>query len=117
MPDRILVTGGAGYIGSVVAAQLIARGDEVILFDNLSNSSKASAHPRAKLVVADTADRQALERIFSGQSIDAVMHFAASIEAGESMKVPEKFFRNNTANTLNLLEAMHAHKVPRFVFS
>jgi UDP-glucose 4-epimerase len=117
MPDRILVTGGAGYIGSVVAAQLIARGDEVIILDNLSNSSRSSAHPRATLVVTDTSDRATLDRIFSTSRIDAVMHFAASIEAGESMKVPERFFRNNTVNTLNVLEAMLAHKVSRFVFS
>ena len=117
MPNRVLVTGGAGYIGSVVTAQLIARGDEVIIYDNLSNSSKSSAHPKATLVVADTSDRAALDKVLSANKIDAVIHFAASIEAGESMKIPEKFFRNNTANSLNLLEAMHAHKVPRFVFS
>jgi UDP-glucose 4-epimerase len=117
MPDRILVTGGAGYIGSVVTAQLIARGDEVIIFDNLSNSSKSSAHPKAKLVVADTSDRAALDQVFSQNKIDAVIHFAASIEAGESMKFPEKYFRNNTFHTLNVLAAMHDHQVPRFVFS
>ncbi len=117
MPDRVLVTGGAGYIGSVVTAQLIARGDEVIIYDNLSNSSKASAHSLARLVVADTSDRATLDQIFSANKIDAVIHFAASIEAGESMRVPEKFFRNNTTNSLNLLEAMLEHKVPRIVFS
>jgi UDP-glucose 4-epimerase len=117
MPDRILVTGGAGYIGSVVTAQLIARGDEVIIFDNLSNSSKSSAHAKAKLVVADTSDRAALDQVFSQNKIDAVIHFAASIEAGESMKFPEKYFRNNTFHTLNVLAAMHDHQVPRFVFS
>jgi UDP-glucose 4-epimerase len=117
MPDRILVTGGAGYIGSVVTAQLIARGDEVIIFDNLSNSSKSSAHPKAKLVVADTSDRAALDQVFSQNKINAVIHFAASIEAGESMKIPEKYFRNNSFHTLNVLASMHDHKVPRFVFS
>src|SRR5216683_2426584 len=117
MPNRVLVTGGAGYIGSVVTAQLIARGDEVMIYDNLSNSSKASAHPKAELVVADTSDHAALDKVLSTKKFDAVIHFAASIEAGESMKIPEKFFRNNTANTLNVLEAMHAHKVSRFVFS
>jgi UDP-glucose 4-epimerase len=117
MPNRVLVTGGCGYIGSVVTAQLIARGDEVTIYDNLSNSSKSSAHPKAELVVADTSDRATLDKVLSAKKFDAAIHFAASIEAGESMKVPEKFFRNNTANSLNLLEAMHAHKVPRFVFS
>ena len=117
MPDRVLVTGGAGYIGSVVTAQLLSKGCEVVVFDNLSNSCKAAVPLRAKLVIGDTADRSALDRVFTGHHIDAVMHFAASIEAGESMKVPEKYFRNNTANTLTLLEAVLAHKVPRFVFS
>ena len=117
MPDRVLVTGGAGYIGSVVTAQLLSKGCEVVVFDNLSNSCKAAVPLRAKLVIGDTADRSALDRVFTEHQIDAVMHFAASIEAGESMKVPEKYFRNNTANTLTLLEAVLAHKVPRFVFS
>ena len=117
MPDRVLVTGGAGYIGSVVTAQLLSKGCEVVVFDNLSNSCKAAVPLRAKLVIGDTADHSALDRVFTEHHIDAVMHFAASIEAGESMKVPEKYFRNNTANTLTLLEAVLAHKVPRFVFS
>ena len=117
MPDRVLVTGGAGYIGSVVTAQLLSKGCEVVVFDNLSNSCKAAVPLRAKLVIGDTADHSALDRVFTEHRIDAVMHFAASIEAGESMKVPEKYFRNNTANTLTLLEAVLAHKVPRFVFS
>src|SRR5262249_30838360 len=117
MPNRVLVTGGAGYIGSVVTAQLLARGDEVTILDNLSNSSHAAAPAKATLVVADTSDRAALDRVFSQTKFDAVMHFAASIEAGESMKVPEKFFRNNTANSLNLLEEMLTHKVQRLVFS
>jgi UDP-glucose 4-epimerase len=88
MPDRVLVTGGAGYIGSVVAAQLVKKGSEVIILDNLCHGSR-----------------------------DAVMHFAAFIEAGESMKVPEKYFRNNAANSLTLLEAILGHKISRFVFS
>jgi UDP-glucose 4-epimerase len=117
MPDRVLVTGGAGYIGSVVTAQLLSKGCEVVVFDNLSNGRKAAVPLRAKLVVGDTSDRSALDRVFTEHHIDAVMHFAASIEAGESMKIPEKYFRNNTANTLTLLEAVLAHRVPRFVFS
>jgi len=117
MPDRVLVTGGAGYIGSVVTAQLLSKGCEVVVFDNLSNSRKAAVPSLAKLVTGDTADRALLDRVFSEHHFDAVMHFAASIEAGESMKVPEKYFRNNTANSLTLLEAVLAHKIPRFVFS
>ena len=117
MPDRVLVTGGSGYIGSVVTSQLLGKGSEVIVFDNLSNSRKAAVPSGAKLVHGDTADRALLDRVFTEHRFDAVMHFAASIEAGESMKVPEKYFRNNTANSLTLLEVVLAHKVPRFVFS
>src|SRR5580704_12088800 len=117
MPDRVLVTGGAGYIGSVVTAQLLKQGFDVLVFDDLSNGHQAAVPSGAKLVVANTSNRSALDEVFRAQRIDAVMHFAASIEAGESMKVPEKYFRNNTANALTLLEAVIAHKVPRFVFS
>jgi UDP-glucose 4-epimerase len=117
MTDRVLVTGGAGYIGSVVASQLLAKGCEVVVLDNLSHGNQKAVSPGAKLIVADTADRAALDRIFQEHHIDAVMHFAASIEAGESMQVPEKYFRNNTVNSLTLLEAMLAHKVSRLVFS
>jgi UDP-glucose 4-epimerase len=116
MPDRILVTGGAGYIGSVVTAQLLARGFEVTVLDNLSRGNRHAVAAGAKLVVADLADRSTLDSILSG-GIDAVMHFAASIEVGESMQFPEKYFRNNTANTLALLESMLQHKVRRFVLS
>ena len=117
MADRVLVTGGAGYIGSVVSAQLIAKGCEVVVCDNLSHGRKKAVPAGAKLIVADTADRAALDRIFQEHRFDAVMHFAAFIEAGESMQVPEKYFRNNTVNSLTLLETMLAHKVQRFVFS
>ncbi len=117
MSDRVLVTGGAGYIGSVVTAQLLKQGFDVIVLDNLSNGHKLAVPSGARLIAADISDRSALDEIFRGQHIDAVIHLAASIEVGESMKFPEKFFRNNTANSLNLLEAMIEHKVPRFVFS
>jgi UDP-glucose 4-epimerase len=117
MPDRVLVTGGAGYIGSVVTAQLLKQGFDVVVFDDLSNGHKATVPSGATLVAANTSDRSALDEVFRGRRIDAVIHLAASIEAGESMKVPEKYFRNNTANSLTLLEAMIEHKVPRFVFS
>jgi UDP-glucose 4-epimerase len=117
MADRILVTGGAGYIGSVVTSQLLAHGFEVVVFDNLSNGRKGAVPSNARLVVGDTGDRTALNDLFRSERIDAVMHFAASIEVGESMKIPEKYFRNNTANSLALLDAVVAYKVPRFVFS
>lgn len=117
MADRVLVTGGAGYIGSVVTAQLLKQGFDVVVFDNLSNGHRAALPSGAKLVVAETSNRAALDQVFRSQPIDAVMHFAASIEAGESMQVPEKYFRNNTANSLTLLEAIVEHKIPRLVFS
>jgi UDP-glucose 4-epimerase len=117
MAERVLVTGGAGYIGSVVTSQLLAKGYDVIVYDNLSHGSKKAVHAGAKVVIGDIADRAVLDRIFQEHRIDAVMHFAAFIEAGESMQVPEKYFRNNTVNSLTLLETMLAHKVQRLVFS
>ena len=117
MPQRILVTGGAGFIGSVITKQLVDRGDEVVVFDNLSNGRERAVPQDATLVTGDLSDRKEIDRIFENRPVDAVIHLAASIEAGESMKVPEKYFRNNAANTLTLLEAVIAHKVPRFVFS
>lgn len=114
---KILVTGGAGYIGSIVVAQLVAAGHEVIVFDNLSKGNVDAVSPQATLVVGDVGDRACLANVFGKQKIDAVMHFAAWIEAGESMKEPERFFRNNTANALTLLEEILRHRVPYFVFS
>ena len=117
MTERVLVTGGAGYIGSVVAAQLLERGYEVIVYDNLSRGRRAAVPAGAALVVDDIGNREGLDRVLRTQPVDAVMHFAAFIEAGESMREPTRFFRNNTANTLTLLEAVLTHKVGRFVFS
>lgn len=117
MAESVLVTGGAGYIGGVVVSQLLERGYQVIVYDNLSKGHRASVPAAAKFIQGDISDRAALDRLFQENSIDAVMHFAAFIEAGESMQVPEKFFRNNTANTLTLLEAMIAHRISRLVFS
>ena len=114
---RVLVTGGAGYIGSVVAEELLQAGHQVVIFDNLSRGHRQAVPKNAELVVGDLADRAALDHLLRSHELDAVMHFAALIEAGESMKAPETFFRNNTANALNLLEAMLAAGVKRFVFS
>ncbi|HYG97728.1 MAG TPA: UDP-glucose 4-epimerase GalE [Terriglobales bacterium] len=114
---NVLVTGGAGFIGSVVTEQLVEAGHSVVVYDNLSKGHRKAVHSQAELVVADISDRKALDAVLRSRKIDAVMHFAAYIEAGESMKEPERFFRNNTANALTLLEAVLDHRVPRFVFS
>ncbi len=114
---RVLVTGGAGYIGSVVAEELLLAGHEVVVFDNLSHGHREAVPQKAELVVGEMADRDRLDVLLRPGAVDAVMHFAALIEAGESMKVPEQFFRNNTANALTLLEATIAAGIKRFVFS
>jgi UDP-glucose 4-epimerase len=114
---RVLVTGGAGYIGSVVAGELLQGGHQVVVYDNLSRGHRPAVPKQAELIVGDLADRAGLDNLLRSRAMDAVMHFAALIEAGESMKAPETFFRNNTANALTLLEAMLAAGVKRFVFS
>ena len=114
---KILVTGGAGYIGSAVAADLVGAGNDVVVYDNLSSGSARAVPKEALLVTGDLSDGDLLRSVFREHEIAGVLHFAASIEAGESMKTPEKFFRNNTANTLALLEIMLEFDVKRFVFS
>lgn len=114
---RVLVTGGAGYIGSVLATELLQRGHQVVVLDNFSHGHRQAVPKDAELVVGELADRAGLDRVMREHSPDAVLHLAALIEAGESMKAPEVFFRNNTANALTLLEAMLAAGVKRFVFS
>ena len=114
---RILVTGGAGYIGGTVALLLKNNGHEVVIFDNFCHAQREMVPAGMELVEGDLADRAQLEKLFGARSFDGVMHFAALIEAGESMKRPELYFRNNTASTLSLFEAMLAKGVNRLVFS
>ncbi len=114
---RILVTGGAGYIGSVVTRQLIAAGDQVVVYDSLVRGHRHAVAPAATFIEGDVADRPHVERALADHGVDAVIHFAALIEAGESMKQPETYFRNITAGSLSLLEAMLAQGVNRIVFS
>ena len=117
--QTILVTGGAGYIGSHAASALKKAGYEVIILDNLSYGHREIVDDvlQVKLVVGDTSDRDVLDKLFTTHKIDAVMHFAAYIAVGESVKEPGKYYRNNVASTLNLLEAMLAHGINKIVFS
>ena len=119
---KILVTGGAGYIGGTVAGLLVERGHEAVAFDNLSHGRRDLLPAGVEFVQGELSDREALENLFmlarnAGRPFDGVMHFAALIEAGESMQHPEIYFRNNTASTLALLEAILAHGPRRLVFS
>lgn len=114
---RVLVTGGAGYIGSTTAACLLEAGHEVIVYDSLVRGHREAVPTGVEFVQGDVGDRQALSRVFEAENIDAVAHFAAFIEAGESMQDPARYFRNNVVNSLALLETMVAHDVKRIVFS
>jgi UDP-glucose 4-epimerase len=114
---KILVTGGAGYIGGTVARLLLERGHSVVVYDNLCHGQRSMVPPGATFVEGDVADSKRLEALFASDSFAGVMHFAALIEAGESMQRPEIYFRNNTAATLGLLEAMLRKNLKRLVFS
>jgi UDP-glucose 4-epimerase len=114
---KLLVTGGAGYIGSVCVERLVDSGCVVTVFDNLSEGHKAAVDPRAELLVGDLQDRSAVRGAFAAVNPDAVLHFAASALVGESMQMPGKYFCNNVVAGLNLLEAMVEAGVKRLVFS
>lgn len=113
----VLVTGGAGYIGSVTVEQLLAAGERVVVLDNLSTGYRKAVAPDAVFVEGGIGERDLLRRIFADHSIDTVMHFAASIEVGESCANPRKYFENNTAGALALLGAMTDAAVPYFILS
>ena len=112
----ILVTGGAGYIGSHVVRQLGAAGESILTLDNLSTGFERAV-TAGELIVGDTGDRALLDRLFAEHEIDTVMHFAAKTVVPESVSDPLRYYRNNTANTLAVLEACKAHGVANFVFS
>jgi len=114
---NVLVTGGAGYIGGTVSRMLLNTGHTITIYDNFCHSRRSAVPPGATLVEGDLADRNLLESTLRNGKFDGIMHFAALIEAGESMKVPELYFRNNTVGTLTLLEAMHATGHDKIVFS
>lgn len=113
---KCFITGGAGYIGSAVAAELLAEGHQVTVLDSLVTGHRAAVPRNARFIEADLTDRKALTKALA-QNFDAVLHFASYIEAGESMADPGKYFINNVANSMNLIEAAHTAGVNQFVFS
>jgi len=114
---RILVTGGAGYVGSIVAEELIRKGYKVVILDNLQQGHRQAILPEAELVIADICDTEALERFFCHHQIDAVMHMAGETVVEYSMTDPKRFFRNNIVGGINLLDTMLKHEVAKLIFS
>ncbi|MFR1811551.1 MAG: UDP-glucose 4-epimerase GalE [Terrisporobacter sp.] len=113
----ILVCGGAGYIGSHAVRQLIDKGEEVIIVDNLETGHEDAIHPKAKFYKVDIRDEKSLNKVFEENKIDEVIHFAANSLVGESMTNPLKYFNNNVHGTEVLLKVMLAHDVNKIVFS
>jgi UDP-glucose 4-epimerase len=114
---NILVTGAAGYIGSVCSEVLLTRGHSVIALDNLQYGHRAAVPPTAKFCLADLSVPSQIEAVFSSNTIDAVMNFAGEIVVSKSVRVPSVFYAANVACSINLLDAMARHKVGRFIFS
>lgn len=112
---RILVTGGAGYIGSVTSTLLIEGGHEVTILDNLSEGHQDALPKAARFIEGDMAEFEAV--IPANETFDAIVHLAAYIAAGESMQVPEKYWQNNTVNTLNMLSVLRARNIRKLVFA
>src|SRR3990172_9530262 len=117
MTMHVLVTGGAGYVGSATAAYFLASGHAVTVLDSLVKGHRAAIPDGADFIRGDLGDRAALDVLFQTRQFDAVAHFAAFIEAGESMQLPARYFYNNVANTNTLLDAMVRHGVKQFIFS
>ena len=117
MSEKILVTGGCGYIGSHVVRQLSEAGNKVVVYDNLSTGFPNALIHGEELVLADLSDTAALNDAFQTHKCDTVLHFAAAIVAPESVSQPLKYYNNNTRNTLGLLGVCIRHRVKRFIFS
>ncbi len=113
----ILVLGGAGYIGSHTVYELIERGEDVVIVDNLETGYKEAVHPKARFYQGDIRNREFVDSVFDKEKIDAVIHFAANSLVGESMTNPLKYYDNNLCGTKVLLESMVAHDVKKIVFS
>jgi UDP-glucose 4-epimerase len=113
---KILVVGGAGYIGSHMVKMLLDAGYEVVTLDNLEAGYR-DAVQGSTFVHGDIADRELLNSSFTQHQFGGVMHFASHIQVGESVRDPAKYYRNNVANTQNLLDAMVEHEVRHFIFS
>jgi UDP-glucose 4-epimerase len=113
----ILVCGGAGYIGSHTVYELIERGEEVVIIDNLQTGHRGAIHPKAKFYKGDIRDIEFLDKVFSENDIEVVIHFAANSLVGESMENPLKYYDNNVYGTQVLLQAMNKHNVNKIVFS
>ena len=114
---KILVLGGAGYIGSHTVYELIDSGTEVVVVDNLLTGFREAVHPKAKFYEGDIRDRAFIDSVFEKEEIDGVIHFAASSQVGESMTNPLKYYNNNLCGTEILLESMVAHGIDKIVFS
>lgn len=114
---RVFVTGGAGYVGSHCVKRLVSAGHQVTVYDNLSAGHRQAVDPQAEFVSGDLADAVKLRELLRPGRFDGVMHFAAFLNVGESVVQPLRYYRNNVGNTLNLLEAMQAGGIRRFVFS
>jgi UDP-glucose 4-epimerase len=118
MKSKVLVTGGAGYIGSHAVKQLLGAGYEVVVYDNLSTGSvSAIASTSATLIVGDLADTDRLSQVFADHAFSAVLHFAASISVPESVENPLRYYSNNSQNTLNLLHCCKNFDIKRLIFS
>jgi UDP-glucose 4-epimerase len=113
----VLVTGGAGYIGSVVTEELINNGHEVVVYDNLEKGHRAAVHPKARFVEGDLLDGETLGRTIRGNAIESVVHMAAYSLVGESVAQPEKYYRNNVLGGVTLLSVMRDNGIKRIVFS